>query len=331
MKSQWRRWIIALNLDGVIRSWFGGRGIVLMLHRVRTTPDLEQGDQGLWVLTEQLQAIITTLRDQLNEALARMSGRNPSRFACLTFDDGYRDNYEIAFPLLRYWDVPATIYITTGFIEGTALAWWYGVQAILDQYPIFNVRYEDHQVSWPTANRVQKHIAYQAICAKLRTATPTVYASIVNNLQQDYAIDFRRISMEQMLTPEMVRELAASDQIELGAHTVAHPVLSTLPLIDARMEMIDSKQRLESLCGQPVHHFAYPYGDRAAVNSTVQTLAEECGFRSAALAYGGPIYRDSDRYALPRIPFGGEDSTEDLRVRTSGFRTLLDRMRSIPT
>ena len=87
-----------------------------------------------------------------------------------------------------------------------------------------------------------------------------------------------------------------------------------------------SKQRLEALCGRPVRHFAYPFGHRASVNPAVRALVRESGFTSAVLAYGGPVHLHADWCALPRLPFGGQDAMEDLRLRASGIRALLDWM-----
>lgn len=336
MQGQWRQWVTALNLDGIIRYWLGGCGVILMLHRVQAVPCAWRGNPGLWVTRERLQVIITTLRAQgyefvtLDDALTRRTVRGQSRFACLTFDDGYRDNYEVALPVLRDLGVPATIYITTGFIDGTALTWWYGVEAIIERYSVLNLCLEDHEECWPTADPAQKRVAYQQAGQRLHTAAPSVRALAVRNLEQNYGLDFRQIGQAQMLTEPMLRELAISGLVELGAHTVSHPVLSTLPLAEARAEMMASKQALEALCGQPVRHFAYPYGDRSAVNPATQRLAQECGFMSAVLAYGGPVKPDANRYALPRLPFGGQDSVEDLRLRASGARALLDRVRHLP-
>lgn len=336
MKAQWRAWATRLNLDRIIRYWLGGRGLILMLHRVAATPGGWRGDPGLWISAETLSTLIPMLRAldyqwvTLDQALAWPSRGRATRFACLTFDDGYRDNYQVALPILQALEVPATVYITSGFIDGAALAWWYGLEAILNQHPLLILRMEDQEQRWLATEPAQKHVAYQQACQCLRAAAPAVRAQALRNLEQDYRLDFRAISLAQMLTKAMLRELAASDLVELGAHTVSHPALSALPLAEARTEINASKQALEAQYGVPVRHFAYPYGDRTAVNPAVQALAQECGFASAVLAYGGPLQSNADHYALPRIPFGGADSMENLRWRASGAPALLARFRPLP-
>lgn len=335
MKAQWQRWATRLNLDRIIRYWLGGRGLILMLHRVAATPGAWRGDPGLWTSADDLSALIYTLRalgyqwTTLDQALAWPDRRRSTRFACLTFDDGYRDNYQVALPILQALEVPATIYITSGFIDGSAPAWWYGLETILNQHPLLTLHIGDQEQRWLAADPAQKRVAYQHASQRLRAATPAVRAQALRDLEQDYGLNFCQISQAQMLTEAMLRELGASEFIELGAHTVSHPALSALPIAEARMEMLAGKQSLEALCGQPARHFAYPYGNRAAVNPAAQALAQECGFASATLAYGGPVQSGADRYALPRIPFGGADSMENLRLRASGAPAWLERFRPL--
>jgi peptidoglycan/xylan/chitin deacetylase (PgdA/CDA1 family) len=328
---QWRHWATALNLDRLARGWLGGHGVVVMLHRVQADLSAWRGSPHLWVTLQQLRAIITTLREEgyewvsISEALARRGGRHRSRFACLTFDDGYRDNYDLAFPLLYDLGVPATIYITTGFIEGTQVAWQCGLEDLIERYPQIDLEIEGRRECLPAVDLTQKHFAYYQTCAWLNATTPAVREQALQDLEQKYGFNFSQASLEQMLTESMLHRLASSGQIELGAHTVSHPMLSTLPINVAKAEMVDSKQRLEVLSGQLVQHFAYPFGKHDSVNPEVLALAPMCGFASAVLAYGGPVYPHSNPYALPRLPFGGSDTMVSLRLRASGVPALLAR------
>jgi peptidoglycan/xylan/chitin deacetylase (PgdA/CDA1 family) len=328
INRNWRRWAAAINLDRVLRRWLGGRGIILMLHRVQASSAVWRGDPGLWITLDQLQAIIEILPEQgyefipLSAALPRLTGRQTRRFACLTFDDGYRDNYELALPLLRSMGIPATIYVTTGLVDGRVIAWWHLLEVILNQHSELNLQLADHRYRFPAISLAQKCAAYHQASALLRAAAPAICAAALQQLAQDYGLAATQLSQSEMLTDDMVRSLAADSQFELGAHTVSHPVLSALPPAMAQAEIALSKQWLETLGGRPIRHFAYPYGDRAAVTPAVQAQVEACGFTTATIAYGGPVTTNSDPYALPRIPFGGQDTVWDLRFRTSGARNL---------
>ncbi|MBL8250536.1 MAG: polysaccharide deacetylase family protein [Candidatus Competibacter sp.] len=325
----WRRAAVALGADRWARRFWGGRGAILMLHGIRDDSEADwQGNPGLGTTVGQLTAVIETLRAEgyelvsLDAALERFAApKSGGRFACLTFDDGYRDNYDLLYPLLRRLAAPATIYVTTGFTDGWAPAWWHGVEAILSQHPTLDVELSRRTHSFAASDPAARNSSFQQASALLRNAKPFSRARALTQIEREYNIDFSAISQEKMLTWEMIREMDASGLVEFGAHTVTHPVLRGLAADEAQREMTWSRQRLETMLGRPVRHFAYPYGDSAAVDTEVVALARDCGFASAVLAYGGPLRSGASLHALPRIPFGGDDSTDDLRIRLSGLKT----------
>ncbi len=327
----WRGMITALGADRWVRRWCGGRGAILMLHGLQESETADwRGNPGLTITSRQLTAIVETLRSEsyelvsLDVALERLAApRAGARFACLTFDDGYRDNYQLLYPLLRQLAAPATIYVTTGFIDGEAAAWWHGIEAILRRHPALDMSLADRHYSFFAATAAERDSAFQQTCDLLRKATPAARAKALSQLEQTYEIDFRVIDRERMMTWDMIREMAASGLVEFGAHTVTHPVLRDLPQAEARLEMIQSRQRLEIQLERTIRHFAYPYGDPSSVDPAVAALARDCGFASAVLAYGGPLHAGAGLHALPRIPFGGGDTAEDLRIRLSGARAAL--------
>ncbi|MBL8258943.1 MAG: polysaccharide deacetylase family protein [Candidatus Competibacteraceae bacterium] len=329
--SGWRRAAIALGADRLARRFWGGCGAILMLHGLREDGTAGwEGNPGLGTTVGQLAALIETLRAEgyelvtLDAALERFAApKSGARFACLTFDDGYRDNYELLYPLLRRFSAPATIYITTGFTDGWAPAWWHGVEAVLSRHPTLDLELSRRTHSFAASDPAARNSSFHQASALLREAKPFTRTRALTQVEQEYNIDFSALSQEKMLTWEMIREMAASGLVEFGAHTVTHPVLRGLPQEEARREMLWSRQRLETMLGRPARHFAYPYGDRAAVDTEVVALARDCGFASAVLAYGGPLRSGASLHALPRIPFGGDDSMDDLRIRLSGLKTAL--------
>lgn len=327
----WRRAITAIGVDRWARHLWGGCGAILLLHGLRDDRATGwQGNPGLTITADQLAALVETLRSEsyelvsLDAALERFADPRPGpRFACLTFDDGYRDNYDLLYPLLRRLAAPATIYITTGFVDGDAPAWWHGIEAILARSRALDLELADRHHSFAATDLASRDSAFRRASALLRQAAPAARARAVARLERDYGLDFTAIGRERMMTWEMIREMAASRWVEFGAHSVTHPELSGLPEIEARREMTRSRQRLEEMLGRPVRHFAYPYGDPPAVDARTVALAKDCGYATAALAYGGPLRVGAPLHALPRIPFGGIDSADDLRIRLSGVKAAL--------
>jgi peptidoglycan/xylan/chitin deacetylase (PgdA/CDA1 family) len=103
------------------------------------------------------------------------------------------------------------------------------------------------------------------------------------------------------LTVEELRRLAALPGVGIGAHTMTHPRLSSIPLEDQRRELTESRRRLAELTSRPVDLFAYPFGKPGDVGPETPRLAEEAGYRAAFLSQAGRILRSSPRYLLPRL------------------------------
>jgi peptidoglycan/xylan/chitin deacetylase (PgdA/CDA1 family) len=103
------------------------------------------------------------------------------------------------------------------------------------------------------------------------------------------------------ITREDVAGLAGDPLIEIGSHTVTHPLLSSQPDLLQRQEIEGSKRSLEELLGKPTLSFAYPNGGAADFNATSVSLVREAGYGRACAAYGGVIRSSTDQFRLPRF------------------------------
>lgn len=212
-------------------------GRILMLHRV--VEHRSEGENGeLEVTPDFLEQTINDYHRQgyrfvsINDAcdiIGRGCADRP--FVCVTFDDGYRDNYTNALPLLKREQVPFAVYVTTGFIDNRQPMWWYPGEQL-------------------------------------------------------------GLSLEELLA------LDAEPLCTIGVHTITHPKLDSLALEEQRHEIVQSRRELENLLGHPLRHFSYPHG---AYNNDTIALIEDCGFRSALMAWGGAIRRGDDSLLLHRI------------------------------
>ena len=103
------------------------------------------------------------------------------------------------------------------------------------------------------------------------------------------------------MTEDELRELASGNLVEIGAHTLTHPVLSSLPPDQQEHEIAGSKQRLEALIGKSITSFAYPYGKKIHYTRQTMRTVEANGFACACSNFGGLVTRTSNRFALPRF------------------------------
>jgi len=262
----------------------------------------------------------------LSEACERiLAGRKSPKFVCLTFDDGFRDNYEIALPICREFGVPMTVYVTTGFIDGTRVMCWYGLQSLVAQNESIGFEYRNEERLYPAQTTSEKIRAYWAVDLLFRSATEHEKSQLMLDLQAGYGVDFCALASEQLMTWEMVSDLARHEGIEIGAHTMNHPALSELHVDEAREEIRRSRQILEMRLGRPIRHHAYPYGTTETASEREFNLCREEGFSTGVTTrYGHVFPRHANAlHSLPRIPVNEGDTQAAIEVKLSGLSTPL--------
>ena len=306
---------LASRLDAALARLAARPGIVLALHRVvARVPDGPMA--GLCVSAEELGACIALLRRRghvllsMSEAARRLrEGTTPARFAVLGFDDGYRDNHDLLPELLERHEAPATVYVTTGFIDRTAPMWWYGLAALLRERGVVvlgGVASSD----------------YAALRDRVMQAEPEAAQAMLAAVERETGCDLRAVAEAEAMDWPMLRRIAGSRWIEIGAHGVRHLPSARLDAAAALAELAGSAARLDVALGRAPAHFAFPYGDAASVTQRDARLARDCGYATAASTIIGALRPTSPLHALPRLVLGGTGMPARLRVALCG---LLDQ------
>ncbi|MBI4341878.1 MAG: polysaccharide deacetylase family protein [Candidatus Omnitrophica bacterium] len=242
----------------------------------------------------------------LDEIVSRLEAGKPLPRRCvtLTFDDGFRDTYTLALPLLRRYRLPATVYVTIQALERGILS------SDIVRYAMRQTRAHRVTVRHTPTQPLEYDLSSEA--ARLRTLSDlqlrlttipnderlTIVAAITRQLLGCLPEEVRVPDL--MLTWEQVREMAAH-QVTIGAHTLSHAVLTRLPLQQATEEIVQSKRILESRLQRPVEHFAYPHGAPWCVSPAVRDEVERAGFRSACTTLPGLNTPQTDRWLLRRV------------------------------
>lgn len=300
------------GMSRLLGPMVSGFGAIFMLHRIEPpAPDtVFAPNAALSVTPEFLDALLLHLEQlgipvvTLDEACRRLqTRRNGQRFVCFTIDDGYRDNYEVAYPIFRKHNAPFTVYVTTGFIDGTAWMWWYIAEAIIRREDRVRFVSGGSETVLPAASLAEKHTAYQIIAGVFRGLDEDGKLALAERMAEDYGIDNRDILAREMMTWNMIREMSDSGLVEIGAHTVTHPMLRKKSEEAATFEIGASRDIIESRLGRPVRHFAYPFGDRESVGRREFAIVESLGFASAVTTRKGTVQPEHARnlYAIPRI------------------------------
>jgi peptidoglycan/xylan/chitin deacetylase (PgdA/CDA1 family) len=220
------------------------RAVILMYHSVSPDTDYFMNVEPK-NFEKQMMFLASSKREviSLSELVRRLTMKERlGSSVVITFDDGYRDNYEIAFPILKKYGFPATIFVTTGLIGKS---------------------------------------------------------------------DKRNLAR---LTAEQLQEMESSGFIDIEPHTVSHPKLATVPIMDARKEIEDSKSTIEHLLQKKVSHFAYPYGN---YSSETEKIVDTCRFESAMSVKEGTVSLVSELLHLPRVSIDSSTTFAQFKGKVS--------------
>lgn len=274
------------------------------------------------------------------------SGRLPHRAVAITFDDGYADNLFNARPLLEHYDVPATIFVTTGHIGCKSEFWWDELDRLLLQpgrlpeclhVSVNGSAYQWHlgeaahysedasrrYSSWSMGENDDpspRHTLYRSLYQLLRPLPDGERRSVLNGLVAWAGVEPVGRPTHRILSLDETVALAEGTMIDIGAHTVTHPVLSTLPATAQRAEIEGAKARLEEILGHLVTSLAYPYGSRSDYTSETVTIVKKAGFTYACSNFAGVVRRGTDRFQLPRFVVRDWDGEEFARCLEYWFR-----------
>jgi peptidoglycan/xylan/chitin deacetylase (PgdA/CDA1 family) len=280
----------------------GVRGslLVLMYHRVFAQRDpllAEEPDAETFAAHMDLvRSLFNVL--PLSEAVDRLkAGALPPRAACITFDDGYANNLTVAAPILAARKLPATVFVTTRYLNGGRM--W-------NDTVIETVRHASEELDltklglgkYVLDSMDARRAAVDELLKKLKYLEPSARLERVDAIAAHVGADLPR---DLMLTDGQVRELRGAG-IEIGAHTLTHPILTRTDDDRAREEIRRSKLELEDIVGERITTFAYPNG-RPAVDYSAQhvAFAREAGFTAAFSTAWGRADRRTDLYQLPRV------------------------------
>jgi peptidoglycan/xylan/chitin deacetylase (PgdA/CDA1 family) len=297
--------------------------LVLNYHRIGNAEETPYDSGTFGPTAEQFDWELRYLKSRFNcvafeEALAMMTGKAPVRSSLLiTFDDGYLDNYQTAFPLLRTHGLQATFFLPTDFITTQRLPWWDTIA-----YIVKHSRKDSFKIQYPRPAefKVDRKRPSATVFEVLRFCSEnstTDYAPLIDELET--ACDCARPSgsIERcFLNWDEAREMQAAG-MTFGSHTHMHEVLSGLTPERQYSELAESRAILERELGRPVDVLAYPVGRPYTFNHETQAALDRAGYRAAFSFYGGANFRGN----VNRLDIRREDcyspSTDLFRLQTT--------------
>lgn len=319
----------------LLRPMLGGVGAILTLHHVRPPrPDRFQPNRLLEVTPKFFERVIRRLRRSgvdlvsLDEMHRRMTARDFSRrFVCVTFDDGYRDTHEFAYPILKRYEVPFAVYVATGFADRVGEMWWLALEAVVAQNDMIAMRIDGRDQWFECRSVAQKRQVFDQIYWWLRRFdTEEELRQVVREMAARHRVDVVAFCKELCMDWAEIAALAANPLVTIGAHTVNHVMLAKVSDMAVRSELENGRAVIEAALGVAPKHLAYPVGDRTSAGPREFKIAAECGYKTAVTTRPGVLFRGHAGHltALPRLSLNGEfQRPRYARVLVSGAATGL--------
>jgi peptidoglycan/xylan/chitin deacetylase (PgdA/CDA1 family) len=303
----------ATGLGYALRRLNPWRGLMILnYHRIGEAAQTDFDPGVFSASAEQFDRQLNWLKTEadvigLNDLDAAIHSRR-QRSVLITFDDGYRDNYDLAFPVLQRHKLPATFFITTGFIDDRPVAWWdeiawmtrhasrfeFGSRPELGELPRQPKSDDDRRLVTIRLLKLFKKLPSDdtpAFLDEIAAATRAGRCPVTDE-------------SAPWMTWAMVREIQLAGH-SIGAHTVTHPILANCTVERQRMELAGSKSRLETQLGATIDAISYPVGIPGSFSDETQQIAQQLGYRWAFSFQGGYVAStqsaDANAYALPRV------------------------------
>ena len=319
----------------LMRPFLGGVGMILMLHHVRPPrPDRFQPNRLLEITPHFLDKLCLKLRHSRYDLVSLdgmyqrlLEGNSKRRFVCVTFDDGYRDNLQFAYPILKKYGIPFGLYIPTSFPDRLGELWWLALEAVIARNNRIGLVIDGKDQRFDCDTVEQKRDLFASVYGWLRRLeTEDEVRTVIRDLSRRYQVDIAAFCKDLCMTWDELAGLASDPLCTIGAHTVNHVMLKKVPEKSVRIEMEMSRSVIEASLGVRPEHFAYPVGDLTSAGPREFQIAAQLGFKTAVTTRPGvlfPQHRDH-LMALPRISVNGEfQRMRYLRVLMSGAATAV--------
>ena len=243
----------------------------------------------------------------------------PKNSVVITFDDGYRDNYEHVYPILKKYRLPAAVFIATDAVEKNELFWWDRVAYIVNKTKIdyFEIK---ELGKYSLGNKCEKLKAIKAISLRLKNMDETKKNYLIEKLICTLKVKIPDMEKNKrlLLSWNEIREMS-KDGILFGSHTASHPILTNISIADAGKEIKKSKSLLEKNISKKINFFSYPNGYYSDFNDEIKKIIKNNGFKCALTYIPGWNGIESDLLELRRNPVSYDTDIIMFRNKMVGF------------
>lgn len=317
------------------------KAIILLYHRIA---DVEIDPQLLCVSPAHFSEHMQVLREFYHpKSLAdiyqeKKAKHFPNQSVMVTFDDGYADNFLVAQNILTAFEIPATVFVTSSMVDNKKEYWWDELERVfLSPNPLprqLELEINNEIISFEFASELPGSTfkAWNVLSQSHRYSRQDAYLFLMDFLRKSNFITRENLLSEIFawagldrntgrlnnlsVSSKLLSSLPKNGFIDVGAHTVTHPLLSSLPQSEQESEISGSKSDLEKILDRPICTFAYPFGERGDYSEDSIRSAREAGFSCACSNFSGLTTWLTDPFQLPRYivrDWDGETFSKNLR------------------
>jgi peptidoglycan/xylan/chitin deacetylase (PgdA/CDA1 family) len=305
-----------------------GRALILTYHRFSASDTDESGATTARAFKAQLEYLTAHYRVVPLAEIAAQIGRGeklePARVA-ITIDDGFRDAHRVAFPLLRQFKAPATVFVITDFVDGKTWMWTDKLRFLTSRASAeeYEITIEKRALRFTLDGNHARRAAATRINEILKTLRDEAKEKAIERIARELRVELPQLPPEEFapLSWDEVREMDRAG-VETASHTLTHPILTNVNGDRLRRELQDSRARLEEMLGHKTEAFCYPNGN---YDERVLDEVKRAGYSCAVTTERGLNDTGTDPLLLKRIP--AENDLAHFVQSTSGFEEVKAHLR----
>lgn len=282
------------------------QGYVLMLHRVNfhKANGLKM-NENMKITPNFLEDFIAKTKSKYNfislsEIDSYIKAKNKKKFIAFTMDDGYKDNYEIAYPIFKKHNIPFAIFVASDYPNKKCCLWWHWLEDIINEHSQISTFSNGKFMCSTVSEKEETFFTLRSLILKMNQD------SIILELKKefpDYNIDFEKYNEDYCINWNQIQELKKDPLVTIGGHTAHHFNLHNLSSDGAVMAEINSgiEEISKNLNGYRVEFFAYPFGSPLEIGKREIGCVKKMNLKGAFLGYGRGVKVKSNYCAYPRI------------------------------
>ncbi len=331
--------LYSTGLYKISRLTHSGKGMILAFHSVRPTSGdalFPDGKSCIETTPERLESVMKFFIANKYQPVSLgeipgLLGGNKKNFFAVTFDDGYKDNLDYAYPVLKKLGIPFTVYVATGYADSRIPLWTHILEDFLAANNEVEFDYLGVHYRFDLSTTESKRSALSQLHRIIKQGQP----EDINTVMNVFTDDIFAKSRSEMLSWEEINQLASDSLVTIGSHTVSHASLSKMSIERVRSEYIDSKKIIEGNIGRKVIHFAYPYGGREDVGAReIEELKAVDCYSTATTTRVGSLFAAHSDYlnCLPRLGISNNSDPVYLEFLINGtYQAFVNKTKRIIT